>query len=76
MAKCPNRNTAEYKSLQKVYKSEIQTDNIINTWQDLNNTDVFPSVAQAKEFVKNNKAAFSLKQGLKSSFKPSGTLRP
>lgn len=62
MAKCPNRNTAEYKSLQEVYKSEIQTDNIINKWQDLNNTDVFPSVAQAKEFVKNNKAAFSLKQ--------------
>ena len=47
MAKCPNRNTAEYKSLQEVYKSEIQTDNIINKWQDLNNTDVFPSVAQA-----------------------------
>lgn len=62
MAKCPNRNTAEYKSLQEVYKSEIQTDNIINKWQDLNNTDVFPSVAQAEEFVKNNKAAFSLKQ--------------
>lgn len=62
MAKCPNRNAAEYKSLQKVYKSEIQTDNIINKWQELNNTDVFPSVAQAKEFVKNNKAAFSLKQ--------------
>ena len=62
MAKCPNRNAAEYKSLQKVYKSEIQTDNIINKWQELNDTDIFPSVIQAKEFIKNNKAVFSLKQ--------------
>ena len=32
MAKCPNKNTAEYKALQSVYKTEIATNNIINRW--------------------------------------------
>ena len=62
MARCPNKNTAEYKALQEVYKSEIATNNIINTWQDTNNTDVFPTVVEAKQFAKNNKVAFALKQ--------------
>jgi hypothetical protein len=62
MARCPNKNTAEYKALQEVYKSEIATNNIINTWQDANNTDVFPTVVEAEQFAKYNKVAFSLKQ--------------
>jgi len=62
MARCPNKNTAEYKALQDVYVTELATDNIINSWQDLNNTDVFPTVLDAKEFVKTNKMAFALKQ--------------
>jgi len=62
MARCPNKNAPEYKALQEVYKSEIATNNIINTWQDANNTDVFPTVVEAKQFAKNNKVAFALKQ--------------
>ena len=62
MAKCPNKNTEEYKALQEVYKSEIATNNIINTWQGANNTDVFPTVVEAKQFEKYNKVAFALKQ--------------
>jgi hypothetical protein len=62
MARCPNKNTPEYKALQEVYKSEIATNNIINTWQDANNTDVFPTVVEAQQFAKNNKVAFALKQ--------------
>lgn len=62
MARCPNKNTAEYKALQEVYKSEIATNNIINSWQDANNTDVFPTVVEAQQFAKYNKVAFSLKQ--------------
>jgi hypothetical protein len=62
MARCPNKNTAEYKALQEVYKSEIATNNIINTWQDANNTDVFPTVVEAKQFARNNKVAFALKK--------------
>ena len=52
MARCPNKNTPEYKALQEVYKSEIATNNIINTWQDANNTDVFPTVVEAEQFAK------------------------
>lgn len=62
MARCPNKNTAEYKALQEVYKSEIATNNIINSWQDANNTDVFPTVVEAQQFAKYNKVAFALKQ--------------
>lgn len=62
MARCPNKNAPEYKALQEVYKSEIATNNIINTWQDANNTDVFPTVLEAKQFAQNNKVAFALKQ--------------
>tara|TARA_R100000935_G_scaffold54722_1_gene83882 strand:+ start:1092 stop:6785 length:5694 start_codon:yes stop_codon:yes gene_type:complete len=62
MAKCPNKNTAEYKALQNVYVTELATNNIIISWQDLNNTDVFPTVLEAKDFVKTNKMAFALKQ--------------
>lgn len=62
MARCPNKNTPEYKALQEVYKSEIATNNIINSWQDANNTDVFPTVVEADQFAKYNKVAFSLKQ--------------
>ena len=62
MARCPNKNTPEYKALQEVYKSEIATNNIINSWQDANNTDVFPTVVEAQQFTKYNKVAFALKQ--------------
>jgi hypothetical protein len=62
MARCPNKNTPEYKALQEVYKSEIATNNIINSWQDANNTDVFPTVVEAQQFAKYNKVAFALKQ--------------
>ena len=62
MARCPNKNTAEYKALQEVYKTELATNNIINSWQDLNDTDVFPTVLEAEDFLKTNKMAFALRQ--------------
>jgi hypothetical protein len=62
MARCPNKNTAEYKALQEVYVSELKTNNIINAWQSANSTDAFPTTAEADNFIKTNKAAFSLKQ--------------
>jgi len=62
MARCPNKNTAEYKALQGVYKTEIATNNVINQWQDLNNVDTFPTALEASEFVSNQKLLFSLKQ--------------
>ena len=62
MAKCPNKNTGEYRALQDVYNTELRTNDIINTWQDLNNTDAFPTVLEAEEMINDQKIAFALKQ--------------
>ena len=62
MARCPNKNTAEYKALQDVFQTEIRTNSVINTWQDINNTDAFPTTFQANEMVSNQKASFALRQ--------------
>ena len=62
MARCPNKNTPEYAALQAVYKTELRTNNIINSWQNSYNTEVFPTVVEAEKFIKNNKIAFALKQ--------------
>tara|TARA_R110001592_G_scaffold155883_5_gene385995 strand:+ start:32003 stop:37783 length:5781 start_codon:yes stop_codon:yes gene_type:complete len=62
MARCPNKNTGEYRALQSVYKTELRTNDVIIAWQNLNNTDIFPTVLEADEMVKNQKIAFALKQ--------------
>jgi len=62
MAKCPNVNAAEYKALQAVYKTEIETNSIINSWQNANESDNFPTAVQAAKFVKTTKAVYALKQ--------------
>ena len=62
MAKCPNKNTAEYKALQSVYKTEIATNNIINLWQKTKDSDAFPTVTEAAEYTKKSKLAYALKQ--------------
>lgn len=62
MAKCPNKNTGEYRALQDVYNTELVTNDVINTWQEINNSDAFPTVLEAAEMVNDQKIAFSLKQ--------------
>ena len=62
MAKCPNKNTGEYRALQDVYNTELSTNDVINTWQELNDTDAFPTVLEAEEMVNDQKIAFALKQ--------------
>ena len=62
MARCPNKNTAEYKALQDVFQTEIRTNIVINDWQDLKNTDTFPTPFEANEMVQNEKVAFALEQ--------------
>ena len=42
--RCPNKNTGEYRALQEVYKTELRTNDVINTWQDLNRSEAFPTV--------------------------------
>ena len=62
MAKCPNKNTVEYKALQSVYKTEIATNNVINLWQKTKDSDAFPTVTEAAEYTKKSKLAYALKQ--------------
>ena len=62
MAKCFNKNAAEYIALKDVYRTNIATDNVINSWQSLNNVDTFPTVLEAQEFRQNQKIAFALRQ--------------
>ena len=62
MARCPNKNTAEYKALLDVFQTEVRTNNVINNWQDLKNTDTIPTPFEANEMVTNEKVAYALKQ--------------
>ena len=59
---CFNRNTQEYKELLRNFSSNLEVDGIITRWQTANNTDTYPTLTEAKLFLKNNKIAFSLQQ--------------
>jgi hypothetical protein len=61
-ARCHNRATPEYKALLQEFKTNIATDNVITSWQDLNNTNEFPTVSQAQEFLKQYKTSESLRK--------------
>ena len=62
MGKCHNKNTVEYKALKDVYSSDIVTNNVINNWQTFNKSEAIPTIDQAKQFEKDRKALFNLKQ--------------
>jgi len=62
MARCPNRNAPEYKALMQEFKTNIATVNVINSWQDLNNSTEFPSLSEAKDFMKQYKMNQSLRK--------------
>ncbi len=59
---CFNRNTQEYKDLLGNFNSNLKVDGIITGWQLANNSDKFPTVAEANLFLKNKKIAFNLKK--------------
>ena len=62
MASCINRSAPGYDALNKEFKSVTVTDNVIIGWQNANNSDQFPTVQQAKEFMKDQKTLLSLKK--------------
>jgi len=62
MATCYNKNDAGYKALRTQYNSDVETSQVINNWQLLNDSKVFPSVVQAQTMVKDQNIVFSLKQ--------------
>ena len=60
--RCHNINTAEYKALKAVYKTDAATGNIIDQYQEFTKTETVPTVAEASEFVTNRKTLYNLKQ--------------
>jgi hypothetical protein len=62
MAKCVNRNTAEYKALKNVFGNNIKTDNVIDSYQQLNKTENFPTILEAQNHIKERQVAMSLKK--------------
>ena len=59
---CHNRNLPEYKVLMGIYNNNLVVDSIIDEYQVKENTDTFPSIAEAEDIVKANQARFSLKK--------------
>tara|TARA_R100000935_G_scaffold21250_2_gene39639 strand:- start:185 stop:5989 length:5805 start_codon:yes stop_codon:yes gene_type:complete len=62
MAKCPNKNTAEYIALLEVYKTDLITTNVINSWQESTDSDAIPTTVEAASYVRDKKALNNLKQ--------------
>ena len=62
MATCYNKNTAAYKALQNEFTNSLVIDSIIAKWQTLNNTETIPTVADATEYMSDQKALFNLKK--------------
>ena len=62
MAKCYNRNDPGYQALKDEFGTNLRTSKIINDWQIVNDSDVFPSVIQAQTMVKDQGIALSLKK--------------
>ena len=62
MAKCFNRNTPEYQSLIAKYKSNVGVDSLIESWQDINSSDMIPSTVQVDKLIRQKKVAFNLKK--------------
>ena len=49
---CHNRNLPEYKVLMGIYNNNLVVDSIIDEYQVKENTDTFPSIAEAEDIVK------------------------
>ena len=62
MAKCYNRNDPGYQALKDEFGTNLRTSKIINDWQIVNDSDVFPSVIQAQTMVKDQGIALLLKK--------------
>ena len=59
---CYNRNLQEYKDLLEAFDSNMQVDGIISNWQAAYKSEAYPTVAQAKQLLKDRKILFSFKQ--------------
>lgn len=60
--KCPNKNTVKYKALLTVYKTDLMTTNVIQSWQQATGSEAIPTVTEARNYAKEKRALHNLKQ--------------
>ena len=60
--KCPNKNTVKYKALLEVYKTDLMTTNVIQSWQQATGSEAIPTVTEARNYAKEKRALHNLKQ--------------
>ncbi|NQY42055.1 MAG: hypothetical protein HRT87_01755, partial [Legionellales bacterium] len=61
---CYNKNLTEYKDLLKEFKVDLKVDAIISIWQKVNKTDEYPTVKEAKQYLKNKKMGSLVKRSI------------
>jgi hypothetical protein len=59
--RCINKNLAEFKDVSEAMGSPIRANSLITAWQDANKTEALPTVAEAMQFEKDQKAFHNLK---------------
>tara|TARA_R110002012_G_scaffold321957_1_gene552788 strand:+ start:7564 stop:13437 length:5874 start_codon:yes stop_codon:yes gene_type:complete len=60
--KCPNKNTVQYKALLKVFKTDLITTNVIQSWQSATGSEAIPTVTEANKYASDKKVLHNLKQ--------------
>jgi hypothetical protein len=60
-ARCINKNLPEFKEVAEALGSPIRANSLITAWQDANKTEALPTVAEAMQFEKDQKAYYNLK---------------
>ena len=60
-ARCINKNLPEFKEITDALGSPIRANSLITAWQDANKTEALPTVAEAMQFEKDQKAYYNLK---------------
>lgn len=55
MATCFNKSLPEFKELKRVYKNDAAVNLIIEEYQQKNNTELYPTVAQASKMLRENR---------------------
>ena len=59
--RCINRNLSEFTDVAEALGSPIRANSLITAWQDVNKTEALPTVAEAMQFEKSQKAFYNLK---------------
>jgi hypothetical protein len=59
--RCINKNLSEFTDVAEALGSPIRANSLITAWQDVNKTEALPTVAEAMQFEKSQKAFYNLK---------------